>query len=202
MKTEFSEIVRRVSERRNFMGVTSEIEMSFPREKHARWAMHVAEEMMKVIYAPSSLSWVEQAEECPSLSLRYLSFRKEAAAYSLDTRQTAIEWLRRYRTHLFIDRCADISRLTNIDNPEDLFPQLCFAYALRFPQVPFTARYRHEMTVSGAIQLIRMEYDGTVMHFWKKQGMRPMDEENWSGESVCNYIAEGGVFKRKNVDLP
>ena len=181
------------------MGVTTEIEMCFPREKHASWAMHVAEELLKVAYAPRDLPWVAEAGKCPSLSARYLAYRQEAAAYSLDPRHTALEWLRRYHTKIFIDRCQDIARYISIEDPEALFPQLCFAYALRFPQVPFTARYRHEMTVTGDIQLIRAEYDGAVMRMRVKNGMRPMDEEDWSGETVCDFIAEEGVFRKAPV---
>lgn len=184
------------------MGVTSRIEMSFPKEKHARWAMHVAEELLKAAYVPSDLPWAEQARACPSLSARYLAFRREAAAYDLDPRGTALEWLRRFRTRLFIDRCQDIARWEGADDPRALFPQLCFAYALRFPQVPFTALYRHEMTVSGAILLLRVRYDGAVMHVQTKTGMRPMDENDWSGDPVCDYVAEDGVFVRKGVSDP
>lgn len=184
------------------MGTTAEIEMCFPKEKHARWAMHVAEEMLKVAYASPDLPWVEEAASCPSLSARYLAFRHEAAEYPLDRRYTALEWLRRFRNKLFIDRCQDIAGWTGIDDPEDLFPQLCFAYALRFPQVPFAARYRYEMTVSGAIQLIRVQYDGTVMHIRVKTGMLPMDEDDWSNELIHDYRVEGGAFVRKGTTDP
>lgn len=181
------------------MGAESELVMKFPREKHARWAMHVAEEMLKVDYAPEELPWVEEADKCPSLSARYLAYRQEAAAYRLDTRGTALEWLRRFRNKIYIDRCQDISRWTSIEGPEEFFPQLCFAYALRFPQVPFTARYRYEMTVSGAIQLLRVQYDGAVMQMQIKTGMQPMDEDDWSGEQVVSFVAEDGMFVKKSV---
>ena len=184
------------------MGVESEIEMCFPKEKHARWAMHVAEELLKVAYAPSDLPWTEEADRCPSLSARYLAYRHEAAAYDLDRRNTALEWLRRYRTRIFIDRCQDIARFAGIEDPEELFPQLCCAYVMRFPQVPFTARYRHEMTVSGAIQILRVEYDGALLHFRQKQGMRPMDEDDWSLVLIHDYAAEGGILVKKGVSDP
>ena len=179
------------------MGCTSRIWMWFPKEKHARWAMHVAEEMIKVVYAPAELPWVEEADQCPSLSARYLAYRREAAAFDLDPSHTALAWLRRQRTMLIIERCQDILRWTGIESEEDLVPQLWYAYALRFPQVPFTALYRHEMTVSGAIQLIRAQYDGSVMHFQEKSGIWPMDEDDWSGEPFYDYIAVDGVFRKK-----
>ena len=185
------------------MGCTSSIWMWFPKEKHARWAMHVAEEMIKLVYAPGDLPWVPEADKCPSLSQRYLAYRQEAAALDLDPRHTALEWLRRHRTMLIIERCQDIMRFSGIECTEDLFPQLCYAYALRFPQVPFLALYRHEMTVTGAIQLIRMRYDGAVMHAQLRSGMWPMDEEDWSNTPVCDYAAVDGVFvKQKAEEMP
>ena len=180
------------------MGCTSEIRMRFPREKHARWAMHVAEELLKVVYAPSELSWVEDAKRCPSLSARYLAYRQEAAAYELDIRHTALEWLKRRRTMLFIERCQDIARWDSFESPEALFPQLCCAYVLRFPQVPFTAFYRHEMTVTGALLLYRVQYDGAVLHVQEKNGMWPMEEDDWTKDWVDDYAVEDGVLVKKN----
>ena len=181
------------------MGCTSRIWMWFPKEKHARWAMHVAEEMIKLIYAEIDREgppWVAEAEKCPTLSQRYLKYRHEAAAYPLDPDRTALEWLSRNRTMLTIERCQDICRFTGIESEEDLVPQLFYAYALRFPQVPFTALYRHEMTVTGALQLIRMQYDGAVMHVQEKNGEWPMDEDDWSGEYAYDYVATDGIFKK------
>ena len=179
------------------MGVTSRIWMRFPRERHARWAMHVAEELLKVAYAPSDLPWAEEARSCPSLSAAYLAWRREAAAYELDKRHTALEWLRRERTAICIERCQDIARWDSFEDPEALFPQLCCAYILRFPQVPFNALYRHEMTVSGALLLYRVWYDGAIAHVQTKQGMWPLEEDDWSGEWVDDYVAGDGVFVRK-----
>ena len=182
------------------MGSTSSVWMWFPKEKHARWAMHVAKEMLKLIYAEidrNGPDWVREAEKCPTLSQRYLAFRHEAAAYPLDPKGCSLEWLRRCRTMLILERCQDISRFTGIGCEEELIPQLWHAYALRFPQVPFTALYRTEMTVSGAIQLIRAQYDGSIMHFQEKCGEWPMDEEDWSGRPFRDYIAVDGAFIEK-----
>lgn len=176
------------------MGCTSEIWMWFSKEKHARWAMHVAEEMIKLFYIPDEIPWMQEAAKCPSLSRRYLAYRQNAAVYPVDPYGTALAWLRRDRTKIIVERCQDITRWSGIEGSEDLFPQLCYAYALRFPQVPFTARYRYEMTVSGAIQLICVQYDGTVMHLQHMTGERPMDEEDWSRAAVYHYVAEDGVF--------
>lgn len=179
------------------MGVTAQIELCFPKEKHARWAMHVAEELLRTAYAPSDLPWVSEAKKCCSLSAQYLAYRHEAAALNLDTRHTALEWLRRYRTRIFIDRCQDIARTADMEDPEALFPQLLCAYILRFPQVPFTARWRIEMTVSGDIQLLRAAYDGMLLHVQEKRGMRPMDEEDWSGVAAEDYAAKDGLLWKK-----
>ena len=180
------------------MGVTSELEMRFPKERPARWAMHIAQDLLKLAYAPEDLPWAKESYACPSLSASYFAFREQAASYDLDPRGTALEWLRRYRTAIFIDRCQDIARWDSMDDPEALFPQLCFTYALRYPHVPFSALYRHEMTVSGAILLLRVRYDGAVLHAQEKTGMRPMDEDDWSGVAISDYIAENGVFVKKS----
>lgn len=58
------------------------------------------------------------------------------------------------------------------------------------------------MTVSGAIQLLRAQYDGTVMHMQMKTGMRPMDEDDWSRELIYDFTAEDGVFVKKGVFDP
>lgn len=178
------------------MGTASEIELRFSREKHARWAKHVAEDMIRLIYAEMDREappWTGEAARYPALSRRYLAFRQEAASYPLDPEYTALEWLRRCRTRLFIDRCQDIARWERFEDPEALFPQLCCALILRFPQVSFTALYRCEMTVSGAVLLYRVQYDGGALHVQKKEGMMPMDEDDWSREPASDYIAEDGI---------
>ena len=184
------------------MGATSEIWMRFPGEQQAHRAEAVARDLLKVAYAPPDLPWTEAASECPSLSARYLAFREDAAGYELYPRYTALEWLRRDRRDLFIDRCQDIARWDSVDDPEALFPQLCFACALRYPRVPFKARYRHEVTVSGAILILRAEYDGSVLRFRKKEGMLPMDEDDWSRALIDEYAAENGVFVKKRTMDP
>ena len=183
------------------MGVTSRIWMRFQKEKHARWAMHVAEEIIRLCYAPrlQGIPWAEKAAEIPSLSQRYLAYRKELAGLNLAPEHTALEWLRRERTLLFAERCQDIARWDSFEDPEALFPQLCCAYILRFPQVPFTALYRHEMTVSGALLLYRVQYDGTVIHVQEKNGMWPMNEDDWSSEYVYDYMIMNGDFVRKTA---
>ena len=179
------------------MGFTAQIELCFPKEKHARWAMHVAEEMLRTAYAPADLPWVMEARKCCSLSARYLAYRQEAAALDLDTRHTALEWLRRFRTRIFIDRCQDIVRTADMEDPEALFPQLLCAYILRFPQVPFTAHWRSEMTVTGDIHLLSAAYEGTLLRVQEKRGMRPMDEEDWSGVAAEDYAAVDGLLVKK-----
>ena len=56
------------------------------------------------------------------------------------------------------------------------------------------------MTVSGAIQLILMRYDGAVMHAQQRSGMWPMDEEDWSSTPVQDYAAVDGVFVRREPE--
>ncbi len=179
------------------MGCTSEIWMWFSNEKHARRAARVAEGMIRLMYAPGDLPWVKEAEKYPTLSGQYLACHEEADAYDINPRYTALEWLRQEGALLHIERCQDVCRLTGIESSGDLVPQLFFACALRYPRVSFTALYRHEMTVSGALQLIRAVYDGSVMHFQEKNGLWPMDEDNWDTEFVYDYVVEDGQFVKK-----
>ena len=65
--------------------------------------------------------------------------------------------------------------------------------------MPFTALYRHEMTVSGALLLYRVQYDGTVIHVQEKNGMWPMNEDDWSSEYVYDYMIMNGDFVRKTA---
>ena len=88
------------------MGCSSEINMFFSKEKHARWAMHVAEEMIKLFYAPDELPWIREAAGCPSLSRRYLACREELASYRIDPHNTSLEWLKRNRTNRTIQDTA------------------------------------------------------------------------------------------------
>lgn len=180
-------------------GRTVEIQMRFSREKHARWARHVAEEMIRLLLAqgmPEQYPWVREAEALPSLSARYLAFRQDCAKMQLQ-RDPALGRVERFRRRLSLTGLDPLMATASFDNAEDLFPQLCFACALRFPQVPFSARFRYEMTVSGSIQLLRVQYDGERMRVQQKLGERPFDENDWTGVPVCDYSAADGVFRKE-----
>ena len=189
------------------MGVTSEIRITFTKEKHARWAMHVAEEMIKLIFAgrsPEEFPWVNEADTLPSLSWQYLQYRHLAGAidYYVNRRtpwlySSALDWLKRNRTVLSLERCADIQGFTGFESDYDFFPQLCLAYILRFPQVPFQAFFRYEMTVSGSVQLLRVDYDGETAHVLEKFGVLPFDENDWESVPVRNYRVEDGRFVKQ-----
>ena len=190
------------------MGVTTEIRLEFTKEKHARWAMHVAEEMIKLIFAersPGEFPWVEEADELPSLSQQYLQYRHLAGAIKYYVNQgpgpwlytSALDWLKRKRTVLSLERCADIQSSTGFESDYDFFPQLCLAYILRFPQVPFKAYFRHEMTVTGAVQLLRINYDGAVVPVQEKNGMFPFNEEDWDDVPVLVYRVVDSAFVKQ-----
>lgn len=70
----------------------------------------------------------------------------------------------------------------------------CTCIALQYPHVPFTGLYRYEMTVSGAIQLMRTQYDGKYMHVQELTGMRPMDEDDRSRSPVRKYTVKDGLY--------
>ena len=178
------------------MGCTAEVHLYFTRERHARWAKHVAEDLLKLLYAPADLSWVQEADRVTPLCLRYLLFREEAAKLDPreDHRYCALNDLFRNRTEVVIGRCADLAGWTGVNDPEELFPQLCYACALQYPHVPFTGLYRYEMTVSGAVQLIRMRYDGRLMHIQELSGILPMDENDWSRAPVRDYTVKDWLY--------
>ena len=174
------------------MGSTAEIHLYFTRERHARWAKHVTEDMLKLLYAPAELPWVQEADEVTPMCLRYLLFRDEAAKLDLreECRCYALNELSRKQTEVIIGSCADLAGWTNVNGSEELFPQLCYACALQYPHVPFTGLFRYEMTVSGAIQLLRVQYDGKYMHIQERSGMIPMDEDDWSNATVRHYTVK------------
>lgn len=189
-----------------WLGCTVEIYMRFAKEKHARWAYHVAEDMIKLIYAPEELPWVREADQCASLSEQYLKYRKDIEELDLHPERRirhlksdlcALDWLERRRTVLAIDRCADISRCDSFEDAFDFFPQLCFACALRFPQVSFTASHRYEMTVSGSIRCVRAVYDGAVIRVEEISGERPFDEQDWNHAKLSEYAVKDGAFAKE-----
>ena len=180
-------------------GCTAEIHMYFQRERHARWARHVAESMIKLMYLwdmPDAYPWISDAMELPSLVEQYLQYRGEAEKVTL-REGSALDHVSRCRTRLDLDRLDDIQRTTCFDSEEDLFPALCMAMALRFPQAHYTASFRWEMTVSGSIQLVRAQYDGTAIHVRKMIGERPMREDDWSDAPVTDYVAADGTFRKR-----
>ncbi len=176
------------------MGTSTQIRILFPDGKHAKAAAHVTEDIIKLTLAPPDLPWVPEAEKCASLSCAYLAFRREISDLDLYPGNTALRWLHRDRSEIWIDRCQDISRFLVMEHPWEFFPQLCCAFVMRFPQVPFTAWYRTEMTVSGALQLFRVSYDGKILSVQEKNGMWPIDEENWDGEYTCGYTVSEGTL--------
>ena len=194
------------------MGATTEIRIEFTKEKHARWAMHVAEEMIKLIFAmesPEEFPWVQEADSLPSLSSQYLQYRHLAGAIEYYVNQgpgpwlytSALDWLKRERTVLSIERCADIQKYTCFESDYDFFPQLCLACILRFPQVPFRAYFRHEMTVTGAVQLLRVDYDGTTARVQVKNGMFPFNESDWDDVPVRVYrVTDSAFVKQEEQD--
>ncbi len=178
-------------------GCTTEIHMYFQRERHARWAKQIAQDMIRLIYAmdmPEDYAWVEEAAGLSSLCERYFAYREEAAKVSL-WKNSAVDFVERHRTRLDLSHLEDIQRTACFDNANDLFPALCFACALRYPQVHFTACFRWEMTVSGAIQVLRAQYDGRIMHVQQMTGERPFCENDWSGAPIRDYAAADGVFR-------
>ena len=179
------------------MGSVTELELRCPKDKHARWARHVAEDMIKLLYAPCPSEYLPApSRDSLPLSEMYLEYREQLAPYDVAGayENTAMDWLERRGTRLVLERCRDLQGPFGSRNTEDFFPQLCFAYALRFPQVPFTGVCRNEMTVSGSVTKGRVMYDGKLMCFQFLDGMLPFDEDDWSRSRryywICSPLGE------------
>jgi len=165
------------------MGVTAEMSFVFRREKHARWAAHIAESIIKVALAEQVPTLAErlELESYGSLMDAYSANEEELRGYDpaeIDP-NCALAWLERRGTCLVVKRCADILSPFALNESalnDEPFPQICLAYAMHFPQVPFTAYCRWEQTTSGAVVLTRVSWDGERMRFRQHSGDKPFDE--------------------------
>ena len=172
------------------------IELSFSREKHARWAKHVAEEMIIVDYYRYDETVVEQVRS-DALYLKYLLSRENVRRINLldEKPYCALSGLSRERTKIILENCADVQTWMNIRHGEEFFMQLCFAYSLRFPQVSYTASCSAENTVSGYLEMTRMEYNGKEMVFRQLSGMIPeVRHESWDKARQTKWRSDGEEF--------
>lgn len=167
------------------MGVSTEITLIFKRERHARWASHVVEGIIKVALAVgTSLDEELGLSRYGSLVSAYFSCEEELKAFdpTADDPRCALAWMRRSGTRIVVERCSDIQRsfpLTEGALNDEPFPQICLACASRFPQVPFAAYCRHEQTTSGFVELTRAAWDGDRLRFRRHSGELPFDERAW-----------------------
>ena len=167
------------------MGVTAEMSFTFAREKHARWAMHIVEGIMKVALAKeTSLDEELGLSRYSSLMAAYFFHDEELKDYSAEMflANNALTWTQRRGTRIVVSRCADIQgtfplRLYALE--DEPFPQICLALTLRFPQVRFAAYCRHEQTTSGSVQLTRAAWDGERLRLRQLAGDLPFDERTW-----------------------
>ena len=182
------------------MGVTTEMSFIFKRERHARWAAHMVEGIIKVALA-------EGTELDESLGLSHYDrlmdafFSHEEGLRGFDPVENdprcALVWMHRRGTRVVVERCADI-QVTFPLRPEALgdepFPQICLACATRLPQVPFTAYCRNEQTTSGAVQLTRVSWNGERIRFRQLYGLLPFDERAWDTWSMLDLRLCDGKF--------
>ncbi len=177
------------------MADISYIQYAFEREEDAIRALHAAEVMIKLVYAPSELPWVEEARKLP-LAQRYSEYGE--LAFSLDpvkdTPYCCLQRLHRDGKELFLDRCSDISRAITFGYKTNFFSQLCFVFALESPASCFTARCSYEMTVSAHYELTLVEYDGALMHVQQMGGEEMEREDDWQWTYSEDYVSENGVF--------
>ena len=167
------------------MGVTTEMTFIFKREKHARWAAYIVEDILKVALAErTSLDEELGLSRYSSLMAAHFFCEEELDDYDpveADPR-CALAWMERRGTRLVVTRCADVQRsfpLLESALGDEPFPQICLAYATRFPQVPFAAYCRYEQTTSGYAQLTRAAWDGGCMRFRQNSGELPFNEKAW-----------------------
>lgn len=71
-----------------------------------------------------------------------------------------------------------------------LFPQLCAACALRDPGSPFDGSCRYEMTVSAAVNLTEIRYDGKLFRTRELYADDECDDGEWISEALGTYAVE------------
>ena len=177
------------------MADISDIRFSFEREEDAILALHAAEVLIKLVYAPDTLPWVEEARKLP-LAQRYFEYGELAAPLDpiKDNPYCCLQRLHRDGTELMIDRSSDISRAVIFGYKNNFFSQLCFLCAHLCPDARFTARTRYEMTVSDCVELTLVEYDGALMHVHQMGGEEMDPEDNWQWSFSEDFFLENGRF--------
>ena len=177
------------------MADISYIRLSFEREEDAIRALRAAEVLIKLVYAPADLPWIEEARK---LSLAEQYFKYAALALALDPLKDnpycCIQRLHPEGNDLLLDRCSDISRSINFGFKNNFFSQLCFTCAALSPSARFSAFASYEMTVSDVVEHTFVEYDGSVMHMLQKGGEEMYDEDDWKWSYSEDFAAKDGVF--------
>ena len=191
------------------MGDSSEMTFVFKREKHARWAAHLVEGILKVALARQAAPDEELGlGDCRTLMGAY--FAHEAGLRDFDPTESdphcALVWTRRRGTRVVVERCADVQGAFAL-RPDALndepFPQICLACATRFPQVPFAAYCRHEQTTSGAVELTRAAWDGERLRLRRLQGELPFDETAWDTWDMLElHLRDGELVVDDDVRSP
>ena len=177
------------------MADISYIRFSFEREEDAIRALRTAEILIKLVYAPADLPWIEEARKL-SLAQQYFEYGELALELDplKDTPYCCLLRLHREGNNLLLDRCSDISRAINFGYKKNFFSQLCFTCAMLSPGARFSAFASYEMTVSAVVEHTFVEYDGTVMHTLQKGGEEMDDDDDWKWSYSEDFIAENGVF--------
>lgn len=182
------------------MGVSTEITLIFKRERHARWASHVVEGIIKVALAGGTPLGEELGlSRYGSLMSAYFSCEDELKAFdpTADDPRCALAWVHRSGARVVVERCSDIQRsfaLTEGALDDEPFPQICLACAQRFPQVPFAAYCRHEQTTSGFVELTRAAWDGDRLRFRRHSGELPFDERAWDTWNMLELRFSDGAY--------
>lgn len=167
------------------MGTTNEMTFIFGREKHARWAAHIVEGILKVALAKGTeLDERLGLSSYTSLMGAYFGHEEELKAFDPVgyDQHCALAWMRRHGARIVVERCADIQRTITLKAgalDDEPFLQICLACAQRFPQVTFAAYSRYEQTTSGDVQLTRAAWDGDRLRFRQHGGALPFDETAW-----------------------
>lgn len=178
------------------MGVSTEVVLVFGKEKHARWARHVVEGLVKAY-------WLMQDQldaDLPapdSLTSLWLAHEEELKAWDLlaERPTCALAWLTRRRTRVVLERCADVQQGFRLEPTwwdNEFFPQLCLAYATRFPQVPFAAYCWYEQTTSGYVQQTRASWNGERLRVRRLSAERPFKRDAWDSWDMLDLRVRDG----------
>ena len=177
------------------MADITDIKIEFERGEQAVAAADIAKAMIRLFYATRGKdrpAWADEAARLGTFVRAYVVLGDRIASYDPTAAHPycAVNRVRREGSTLFIDRCGDVVRGFLLTDGNGLFPQLCAACALLFPGSPFYASCRYEMTVSAAVNLTEIRYDGKLFHTGERYADDECEDGEWVSEAFGTYAVD------------